>query len=400
MGSPKSTLRKPMMGHHHGGVNSETLFQVRWPRTKRKLKKINKIFNLFQFQPDGYNPPRDGFRGRDNFGTLRSHQGENYRRDGFSTTRSVKKVYLWDGTGAADNQNINQTNNLSNNLNNHHHSNNQQHSMNIISSNSDKSNNLNSQHRSHHHHSNSNSSHGTNRMRTRPPRQHVHHRSDSPQNSSGSGSSPTLSHGSGSSSSPAPPSSPSLHESPKNCSYIYRDWLQFNTTPPSLMNSNKNNSTTSPAATASTSSMSPSKVKSTMANTLQPKKSSNSSPLSKIKFHSISKRRFSGQKMINLNEKFQLINKKHGTSSSSFIGSDDYDYINYGTGDKSSGSGGKSSSLKKYFLKFAGDKTSDSNSLEAKNLFHLKRHHHYHSQASAGGRASTSDENDFDVLNF
>ncbi|CRK93680.1 CLUMA_CG007209, isoform A [Clunio marinus] len=73
MGSPKSTLRKPMMGHHHGGVNSET---------------------LFQFQPDGYNPPRDGFRGRDNFGTLRSHQGDNYRRDGFSTTRSVKKVYL------------------------------------------------------------------------------------------------------------------------------------------------------------------------------------------------------------------------------------------------------------------------------------------------------------------
>lgn len=30
MGSPKSTLRKPMMGHHHGGVNSETLFQVRF----------------------------------------------------------------------------------------------------------------------------------------------------------------------------------------------------------------------------------------------------------------------------------------------------------------------------------------------------------------------------------
>ncbi|KAL7041760.1 hypothetical protein ACKWTF_000880 [Chironomus riparius] len=73
MGSPKSTLRKPMMPHHHGGVNSET---------------------LFQFQPDGYNPPRDGFRGRDNFGTLRSQQGDIYRRDGFSTTRSVKKVYL------------------------------------------------------------------------------------------------------------------------------------------------------------------------------------------------------------------------------------------------------------------------------------------------------------------
>lgn len=46
-------------------------------------------------------------------------------------------------------------------------------------------------------------------------------RSDSPQNSS-SGSSPVLSH---SSSSPAPPSSsPSPQESPKNCSYIYRDW--------------------------------------------------------------------------------------------------------------------------------------------------------------------------------
>lgn len=149
----------------------------------------------------------------------------------------------------------------------------------------------------------------------------------------------------------------------------------------------------SPAAAVVSSS--PSKTK-TMASTLQPKKSS-SSPLSKIKFHSISKRRFSGQKL--LNEKFQLINKKHGTSSSSFIGSDDYDYINYGTTDKSSGSGGKSSSLKKYFLKFAGDKTGDSNGLEAKNLFQLKRHHHYHSQAGAG-RASTSDENDFDVLNF
>jgi semaphorin 6 len=34
MGSPKSTLRKPMgfdkmIGHHHQGVNSEALFQVR-----------------------------------------------------------------------------------------------------------------------------------------------------------------------------------------------------------------------------------------------------------------------------------------------------------------------------------------------------------------------------------
>ncbi|CAD7000623.1 unnamed protein product [Ceratitis capitata] len=70
--SPKSTLRKPM---HHHGPNSET---------------------LFQFQPDGYNTQQT-YRGRDNFGTLRSHQvmGDNYRRgDGFSTTRSVKKVYL------------------------------------------------------------------------------------------------------------------------------------------------------------------------------------------------------------------------------------------------------------------------------------------------------------------
>jgi hypothetical protein len=145
-------------------------------------------------------------------------------------------------------------------------------------------------------------------------------------------------------------------------------------------------------------SSSPSKASKSMTNTLQPKKST-SSPLSKIKFHSISKRRFSGQKLINLNEKFQLINKKHGTSSSSFIGSDDYDYISYGTHDnKSSGSGGKSSSLKKYFMKFTGDKAADANNLEGKNLFHLKRHHHYRSQPA--GRASTSDDNDFDVLNF
>jgi hypothetical protein len=133
------------------------------------------------------------------------------------------------------------------------------------------------------------------------------------------------------------------------------------------------------------------------AKTLQPKKSS-SSPLSKIKFHSISKRRTSsGGQKINVHEKFQLI-KKHGTSSSSFIGSDDYDYINYGGAatDKSSCSG-KSSSLKKYFLKFAGDKV-DSNSLEAKNLFHLKRHHYPSRTATA--KASTSDDNDFDVLDF
>lgn len=52
--SPKNTLRKPMGPHHHGG-NSET---------------------LFQFQ-DGYNQ-RETFRGRDNFGTLRSHQVSIY----------------------------------------------------------------------------------------------------------------------------------------------------------------------------------------------------------------------------------------------------------------------------------------------------------------------------------
>ncbi|XP_051162888.1 semaphorin-1A isoform X3 [Leptopilina boulardi] len=61
--SPKGTMRKPPP------TPAETLFQF----------------------PEGY-----GFRGpRDNFGTLRSHQGDAYRRnDGFATTRSVKKVYL------------------------------------------------------------------------------------------------------------------------------------------------------------------------------------------------------------------------------------------------------------------------------------------------------------------
>lgn len=49
MHSPKNTLRKPPPPMHH--PNSES---------------------LFQFQPDGY--ARDPYRGRDNFGTLRSHQ--------------------------------------------------------------------------------------------------------------------------------------------------------------------------------------------------------------------------------------------------------------------------------------------------------------------------------------
>jgi hypothetical protein len=158
-------------------------------------------------------------------------------------------------------------------------------------------------------------------------------------------------------------------------------------------------STTANNLNASVSSQKPATSKNN-AKTLQPKKSS-SSPLSKIKFHSISKRRMSSgqQKQMNMNEKFQLI-RKHGTSSSSFIGSDEYDYINYGGSDnKSNCSGGKSSSLKKYFLKFAGDKV-DTNSLEARNLFHLKRHHYPSTGASSTAKASTSDDNDFDVLDF
>lgn len=55
--SPKNTLRKPMGSHHHG-ANSET---------------------LFEFQ-DGYPSQRDTFRGRDNFGTLRSHQVRHISR--------------------------------------------------------------------------------------------------------------------------------------------------------------------------------------------------------------------------------------------------------------------------------------------------------------------------------
>lgn len=274
--------------------------------------------------------------------------------------------------------------------------------MNIISSNSEKSNNL-SHHRSHHHHS-SNSSHGTNRSLNRmrrPPRQHHVHHSESPRHSSGTGSSPALSNSS--SSSPAPQSStPSPQESPKNCSYIYRDWLQFNTTPPSLLNNSSSPivqfSTTANNVNASVVPASKSSSKNN-AKTLQPKKSS-SSPLSKIKFHSISKRRASSgqQKQMNMNEKFQLI-RKHGTSSSSFIGSDEYDYINYGGSSTDHHSGGKSSSLKKYFLKFAGDKV-DSNNLEARNLFHLKRHHYPSTGVSSTAKASTSDDNDFDVLDF
>ncbi|CAG2053779.1 unnamed protein product [Timema podura] len=77
LNSPKSTLRKA----HNANHAAET---------------------LFQFSDNYTPPPRDPYahqRGRDNFGTLRSHQGDGYRGtrappDGFGTTRSVKKVYL------------------------------------------------------------------------------------------------------------------------------------------------------------------------------------------------------------------------------------------------------------------------------------------------------------------
>ncbi|XP_023701606.2 semaphorin-1A-like [Cryptotermes secundus] len=83
LNSPKSTLRKA----HNANHAAETLFQF----------------------ADNYTPPpRDPYahqRGRDNFGTLRSHQGDGYRSgrappgsgivsDGFGTARSAKKVYL------------------------------------------------------------------------------------------------------------------------------------------------------------------------------------------------------------------------------------------------------------------------------------------------------------------
>lgn len=53
MGSPKSTLRKPMMGHHHGGVNSETLFQVWLINIRRgllKLEGMGKPWNRTKFE--------------------------------------------------------------------------------------------------------------------------------------------------------------------------------------------------------------------------------------------------------------------------------------------------------------------------------------------------------------
>jgi hypothetical protein len=126
---------------------------------------------------------------------------------------------------------------------------------------------------------------------------------------------------------------------------------------------------------------------------LQPKKSS--SPLSKIKFHSITKKKLSGNNKKVFNEKFHLINKKHAatSSSSSFINDDDdYDYFSYKTANDGGGNKSASSSLKRYLLFKFGDKSVDSDTLEAKNLFHLKRHHHSHEPKSS--------DNDFDVLDF
>uniref|UniRef100_A0A182ITG7 Semaphorin-1A n=1 Tax=Anopheles atroparvus TaxID=41427 RepID=A0A182ITG7_ANOAO len=78
--SPKNTLRKPM-GHHHG-VNSET---------------------LFQFQPDSYNNARDNYRGRDNFGTLRSHQPQQQQQLQHhpAATSGSRPGRLVDGSAAA-----------------------------------------------------------------------------------------------------------------------------------------------------------------------------------------------------------------------------------------------------------------------------------------------------------
>uniref|UniRef100_A0A6M2DWI8 Putative secreted protein n=1 Tax=Xenopsylla cheopis TaxID=163159 RepID=A0A6M2DWI8_XENCH len=82
--SPRNTLRKPSL---------RDPCEPREPRDARNLPPGNADI-LFQYQTDGGYNARD-YRARDNFGTLRSHQGDQYRRgEGFSTTRSVKKVYL------------------------------------------------------------------------------------------------------------------------------------------------------------------------------------------------------------------------------------------------------------------------------------------------------------------
>lgn len=129
-------------------------------------------------------------------------------------------------------------------------------------------------------------------------------------------------------------------------------------------------------------------------NTLQPKQSY--SPMSRIKFRTINKKRStsnSQKRQMNMNEKFQLIAKKHGTSSSSFI--EDDDFFNNSTSKYKSDDSNKrstSSSLKRYFQKFSSDSKDDSQFLETKNLFKLKSH-----------RPSTSvscDDGGFNVLDF
>lgn len=133
--------------------------------------------------------------------------------------------------------------------------------------------------------------------------------------------------------------------------------------------------------------------------TLQPKKSS--SPLSKIKFHSISKKKFASnsKKLLNMNEKFHLINKRntHTSSSSSFINDEDDGFYYNSIMDGGDGHNRSASSSLKNFFRF-GDRNSNADSLEAKNLFRLK--HHHAAQASHGTRRRVSDEGDFDVLDF
>lgn len=129
-------------------------------------------------------------------------------------------------------------------------------------------------------------------------------------------------------------------------------------------------------------------------NTMQPKQSY--SPMSRIKFRTINKKRSTSnqqKKQMNMNEKFQLIAKKHGTSSSSFI--EDDDFFNSTSKYKSDDSNKRStsSSLKRYFQKFSSDKDKDDSQFnETKNLFKLKSH-----------RPATSiscDDGGFNVLDF
>lgn len=131
-------------------------------------------------------------------------------------------------------------------------------------------------------------------------------------------------------------------------------------------------------------------------NTLQPKQSY--SPMSRIKFRTINKKRSTSnsqsKKQMNMNEKFQLIAKKHGTSSSSFI--EDDDFFNNSKSKSKSDDGNKwstSSSLKRYFQKFSSETKDNSQFLERENLFKLKSHRPSTSKVSC-------DDGGFNVLDF